>query len=154
VAILVEADESSREELINNISLKLHEASVKDLLIPARSSETTTYDIDLVQDLLNRYMTNEKKKCDIESMLGNRSILNVGKLVDGYLGEIAHDPNLGLSSFVDLSQSVPDFARPNHDGLYRAIDIYLKVNVVTSKTMISLLWFLLYFNCTNKYFYA
>jgi hypothetical protein len=99
-------------------------------------------------------MTNEKKKCDIESMLGNRSILNVGKLVDGYLGEIAHDPNLGLSSFVDLSQSVPDFARPNHDGLYRAIDIYLKVNFVTSKTMISLLWFLLYFNCTNKYFYA
>jgi hypothetical protein len=154
VAILVEADESSRKELMNNISLKLHEASVKDLLIPARSSETTTYDIDLVQDLLNRYMTNEKKKCDIESMLGNRSILNVGKLVDGYLGEIAHDPNLGLSSFVDLSQSVPDFARPNHDGLYRAIDIYLKVNVVTSKTMISLLWFLLYFNCTNKYFYA
>ncbi|WJX16193.1 hypothetical protein P8452_06260 [Trifolium repens] len=137
VAILVEADESSREELINNISLKLHEASVKDLLIPARSSETTTYDIDLVQDLLNRYMTNEKKKCDSEvvekkdkvfgeSMLGNRAILNVGKLVDGYLGEIAHDPNLGLSSFVGLSQSVPDFARPNHDGLYRAIDIYLK----------------------------
>jgi hypothetical protein len=113
VAILVEADESSREELINNISLKLHEASVKDLLIPARSSETTTYDIDLVQDLLNRYMTNEKKKCDSEvvekkdkvfgeSMLGNRAILNVGKLVDGYLGEIAHDPNLGLSSFVGL----------------------------------------------------
>jgi len=92
----------------------------------------------LVQDLLNRYMTNEKKKRDIEvtdmkdkvfgeSILGNRAILNLGKLVDSYLGEIAHDPNLSLSSFVDLSESIRDFARPNHDGLYRAIDIYLKV---------------------------
>ncbi|CAK8569948.1 unnamed protein product [Lathyrus sativus] len=137
VAILVEADESSREELMNSISLKLHEASVKDILIPARSPQITTYDIDLVQDLLNRYMTNEKKNRGVdiidkndkvfgESILGNRSILNVGKLVDGYLGEIAHDLNLSLSSFVDLSQSIPEFARPNHDGLYRAIDIYLK----------------------------
>lgn len=138
VAILVEADESSREELMNSISLKLHEASVKDLLIPARSPGITTYDVDLVQDLLNRYMNNEKRKRDIEvtdmkdkvfgeSILGNRAILNLGKLVDSYLGEIAHDPNLSLSSFVDLSQSIPDFARPNHDGFYRAIDIYLKV---------------------------
>ncbi|GAU17691.1 hypothetical protein TSUD_07530 [Trifolium subterraneum] len=145
VAILVEADELSREELMNNISLKLHEASVKDLLIPARSPETTTYDIDLVQDLLNRYMTTEKKNCDSEvvgnkdkvfgeSILGNRAILNVGKLVDGYLGEIAHDPNLSLSSFVDLSQSIPDFARPNHDGLYKAIDIYLKEHPCLTKS--------------------
>lgn len=138
VAILVEADESSREELIKSISLKLYEASVKDLLIPARSPQVTIYDIDLVQDLLNRYMTNEKKIRDMdvvdkkdkvfgESILGNRAILNVGKLVDSYLGEIAHDSNLSLSSFVDLSQSIPEFARPNHDGLYRAINIYLKV---------------------------
>ncbi|XP_061364658.1 BTB/POZ domain-containing protein NPY1 isoform X2 [Gastrolobium bilobum] len=137
VAILVEADESSREELMKSISLKLHEASVKDLLIPARSPQITMYDVDLVQDILNRYMVNKKDSCDMvagekkdkvndECILGHRSLLNVGKLVDGYLGEIAHDPNLSLSSFVDLSQSIPEFARPNHDGLYRAIDIYLK----------------------------
>lgn len=138
VAMLVEADESSREELMKSISLKLHEASVKDLLIPARSPQMTTYDVDLVQDLLNRYMTNEKDSRDTEvvgkndkvndeSILGNRLLLNVGKLVDRYLGEVAHDPNLSLSSFVDLSESIPEFVRPNHDGLYRAIDIYLKV---------------------------
>ncbi|XP_047166310.1 BTB/POZ domain-containing protein NPY1 [Vigna umbellata] len=137
VAILVEADESSRGHLMRNIGLKLHEASVRDLLIPARLPLTTKFDIDLVQDLLNLYMTNlrgsrdieiEEKKKDKanESMLGQRSLLNVGKLVDGYLGEVAHDPNLGPTSFVDISQSIPDFARPNHDGLYRAIDIYLK----------------------------
>ncbi|BAT82445.1 hypothetical protein LR48_Vigan07g249800 [Vigna angularis] len=137
VAILVEADESSRGHLMKNIGLKLHEASVRDLLIPARLPLTTKFDIDLVQDLLNLYMTNLRGSCDIEieekkkdkaneSMLGQRSLLNVGKLVDGYLGEVAHDPNLGPTSFVDISQSIPDFARPNHDGLYRAIDIYLK----------------------------
>ena len=123
---------------MKSIGLKFHEASVKDLLIPARFPQNTKYDVDLVQDLLNLYMTNIKGSRDVvveekkdrandESILGQRSLLNVGKLVDGYLGEIAHDPNLSLSSFVALSQSIPEFARPNHDGLYRAIDIYLKV---------------------------
>ena len=74
----------------------------------------------------------EKHGGEDKYILARRSLLNVGKLVDGYLGEIAHDPNLGLSSFVDLSQSIPDFARPNHDGLYRAIDIYLKVGFCLS----------------------
>ncbi|KAL5189966.1 BTB/POZ domain-containing protein NPY1 [Glycine soja] len=137
VAILVGINESSREELMKSISLKLDEACVKDLLIPARSLQITTYDVHLVQGILNQYMNHEKGSCGMEVVeekhggedkyiLARRSLLNVGKLVDGYLGEIAHDPNLGLSSFVDLSQSIPDFARPNHDGLYRAIDIYLK----------------------------
>ncbi|XP_020205425.1 BTB/POZ domain-containing protein NPY1 [Cajanus cajan] len=144
VAILVEADESSREQLLKSIGLKLHEASVKDLLIPARFPQITKYDVDLVQDLLNLYTTNIKGSCDMEvedkkdkandeSILGRRPLLNVGKLVDGYLGEIAYDPNLSLSSFVHLSQSIPEFARPNHDGLYRAIDIYLKEHPGLSK---------------------
>ncbi|KAL2346651.1 hypothetical protein Fmac_000651 [Flemingia macrophylla] len=137
VAILAEANESSREELMKSISLKLHEACVKDLLIPARSPHITTYDVFLVQALLNQYMNHEKGSCGMEVVdekhggedkyiLARGSLLNVGKLLDGYLGEIAHDPNLGLSSFVDLSLSIPGFARPDHDGLYRAIDIYLK----------------------------
>lgn len=144
VAILVEADESSRELLMKSISLKLHEACVKDLLIPARSPQTTTYDVDLVQCLLSRYMSNEKDSCNMEvvekkdklngeSILGHRSLLNLGKLVDDYLQEIAHDPNLSLSSFVDLSQSIPEFGRLNHDGLYRAIDIYLEVRFCKHK---------------------
>ncbi|KAK7352637.1 hypothetical protein VNO80_18061 [Phaseolus coccineus] len=136
VAILVCANESSKKELMKSISFKLHEACVKDLLIPARSPQTTTYDVHLVQGLLNQYMNDEKGRSSMdvvedkhgedEYILARRSLLNVGKLVDGYLGEIAHDPNLGLSSFADLSQSIPGFARPDHDGLYRAIDIYLK----------------------------
>ncbi|KAL1337625.1 hypothetical protein HN51_032334 [Arachis hypogaea] len=136
-AILVGANESAREELMKKISSKLHEACVKDLLIPAKSPQITTYDVDLVQGLLNQYLIHEQGRCNMEVIeekdngkdlyiSSDKSILNIGKLVDGYLGEIAHEPNLGLSSFVNLSQSVPDCARSSHDGLYRAIDIYLK----------------------------
>ncbi|KAI4316405.1 hypothetical protein L6164_024387 [Bauhinia variegata] len=137
VAILVEADESSRKELMKCISLKLHEASVKDLLVPARSPQITKYDVQLVQCLLNLHLAYEKGRWDMEvvgknekeydkSTSGHSSLFNVAKLVDNYLAEIAHDPNLSLSSFVDLSQSIPESARPSNDGLYRAIDIYLK----------------------------
>lgn len=51
----------------------------------------------------------------------------VAKLVDGYLAEVARDPNLPLSKFVNLAERVPSDSRPVHDGLYRAIDMYLKV---------------------------
>ncbi|MDV3166687.1 MAG: hypothetical protein Q8807_03500, partial ['Waltheria sp.' little leaf phytoplasma] len=61
-------------------------------------------------------------------VLGRGSWLSVGKLIDGYLEEIARDPNFSLASFINLSQSIPDFARPVHDGLYKAIDMYLKVS--------------------------
>ena len=53
----------------------------------------------------------------------------VAKLIDGYLAEISKDANLTLSNFVDLAEMVSDISRPAHDGLYRAIDMYLKVSV-------------------------
>lgn len=137
VAILVGADEFSREDLVNRISLKLHEASVTDLLIPARSPQITKFDVELVQCIVNRFLIQEKSNWDMDVVeknekgtdnfvLGNGSLLSVGKLIDGYLAEIARDRNLTLSSFIDLSHAIPQSARPIHDGLYKAIDIYLK----------------------------
>ena len=144
VAILVGADELLREDLVSMISLKLHEACVKDLLIPARSPQTTIYDVELVQSIVNQYTVHEKcgrglvsvaveknDKCRDDFVLSNASLLNVGRLVDGYLAEIARDLNLALLSFIDLSKSIPESARPIHDGLYKAIDIYLKVKRFT-----------------------
>ena len=71
------------------------------------------------------YDKNEKGDTDI--VLRDQYWLNVGGLVDAYLAEIASDPNLPLASFTELSGLIPGSARPVHDGLYRAIDIYLKV---------------------------
>ncbi|XP_009604823.1 phototropic-responsive NPH3 family protein NPY1 [Nicotiana tomentosiformis] len=134
VAILVGADDSSREDLIRSISLKLDEASVNDLLIPSRSTQTTVYDVELVKCLVDQFMARERSSRDKnisakktnDFVLGHGSWLKVGKLVDGYLAEIARDPNVSLSSFIELLQSVPDSARPIHDALYGAIDIYLQ----------------------------
>jgi hypothetical protein len=54
--------------------------------------------------------------------------LKVAKLLDRYLIEVSKDVNLSLDKFVVLAESVPEFARCDHDDLYSAIDAYLKVN--------------------------
>jgi hypothetical protein len=76
-----------------------------------------------------KYSQDTKHEENGDFILGHEhvTLMNVGKLIDGYLAEIAYDPNLTISSFVDLSRSIPEFGRPIHDGLYKAIDIYLKV---------------------------
>ena len=53
--------------------------------------------------------------------------INVSKLLDNYLAEVAQDPNLSITKFQVLAELLPENARTCHDGLYRAIDIYLKV---------------------------
>ncbi|KAE8732556.1 BTB/POZ domain-containing protein NPY1 [Hibiscus syriacus] len=136
VAIFVGVDDSAKEDLVQRISLKLQEASLKDLLIPARPPQTTLYDIEMVLSIVNEYMMHEECSRDLDLgksdvgctdyVLGHGTVLSVGKLIDAYLEEIARDPNLSLATFIDLSQSIPKFARPVHDGLYKAIDIYLK----------------------------
>ncbi|KAL2897634.1 BTB/POZ domain-containing protein NPY1 [Bienertia sinuspersici] len=144
VAVLVEADDSAREDLVRKISTKLDQASVKDLLIPARPPQTTIYDVELVLCIVKRYVLQEKscwelniyennEKGETELSLGHGSWLNVGGLVDAYLAEIASDPNLTPSSFIELSRSIPESARPIHDGLYRAVDMYLKGHPDMSK---------------------
>ncbi|CAA0838563.1 BTB/POZ domain-containing protein NPY1 [Striga hermonthica] len=134
VAILIGADDSYRDDLIKIIGMKLDEACVSDLLIPG-SSQNTIYDVDLVQRLVDEFVKNEKGKRDskiaeekneCDFVLEHGSWLRAGKVVDGYLSAVASDPNLTVTSFVKLAESVPVSARPIHDGLYGAIDIYLK----------------------------
>ena len=56
--------------------------------------------------------------------------IDVSKLLDNYLAEIAKDPNLTISKFQVLAEALPENARKCHDGLYRAIDTYLKVTTI------------------------
>ena len=51
----------------------------------------------------------------------------VSKLMDSYLAEVARDSKLPLDKFHSLAEAVPVSARVSDDGLYRAIDTYLKV---------------------------
>ena len=55
-------------------------------------------------------------------------IMMVGKLVYGYLDEVSLDGNIKPTEFQYLVNAFPNYARMFYDGLYRSIDIYLKVN--------------------------
>ena len=141
-SILMDSGEMAKDELIRRIGQQLEEASVNDLLIRASEEETTMYDVSTVQKIVQEFLMQDQN-AEIESLedshepqetrkpgiLSDASKLMVAKLIDGYLAEISKDANLTLSNFVDLAEMVSDISRPAHDGLYRAIDMYLKVSV-------------------------
>jgi hypothetical protein len=56
----------------------------------------------------------------------------VARLLDSYLSEVSRDRNLSLTKFQVLAESLPESARTCDDGLYRAVDSYLKVCSVGS----------------------
>lgn len=59
-------------------------------------------------------------------MTPNMTKSKVAKLMDAYLAEVARDANLPLARFQNLAESLPQFSRATDDGLYRAVDTYLK----------------------------
>lgn len=135
-SILLDCEETERRVLMKHIGRQLEEATVSDLLIRAPPGESTIYNVDVMNNLVEEFLVQElpdsPKEIECEEIkvprfISNSSKVKVAKLVDGYLAEVARDPNLPLSNFVDLAYKVSGFARPNHDGLYRAIDMYLKV---------------------------
>jgi hypothetical protein len=66
----------------------------------------------------------------------------VANLVDGYLAEVAPDVNLKSPKFQSLAAVIPDYARPLDDGIYRAIDIFLKVETNFQMCFLSLMIYL------------
>ncbi|CAJ2630437.1 unnamed protein product [Trifolium pratense] len=137
-AIFVESEDRIKEELVKRIGQQLEEASVNDILIRAPDGETTMYDVSIVQNIVREFLMKDHNS-EIESVEGGKlegirkpgilsdaSKLMVAKLIDSYLAEIAKDPNLPLSDFVNLAELVSNISRPAHDGIYRAIDTYLK----------------------------
>ncbi|KAF8652951.1 hypothetical protein HU200_062382 [Digitaria exilis] len=62
------------------------------------------------------------------------ALARVGKLVDGFLVEVAKDPNMPLDKLLAIAEAVPDCARPEHDGLYKVVDTYLKAHPEMSKS--------------------
>ncbi|KAJ8479177.1 hypothetical protein OPV22_022904 [Ensete ventricosum] len=157
-ANILHASTSSKMELARRIGLQLEEASVDGLLIPLDSNSSgTLYDVDIVMAMLEEFMLQgqspatspprEKLRCErrrsrssenVEfegqensrrsSSASHSSKLRVAKLIDGYLQEIARDENLPMKKLIAIAEAVPDFARLDHDDLYRVIDTYLRVH--------------------------
>ena len=141
-AIFVESEDRIKDVLVKRIGQQLEEASVNDILIKAPDGEITMYDVGIVQKIVREFLMKDHNS-EIElvgggelegirkpGILSDASKLMVAKLIDGYLAEIAKDPNLPLLDFVNLAELVSSISRPSHDGLYRAIDTYLKVKLI------------------------
>ncbi|XWS41788.1 hypothetical protein CRYUN_Cryun17cG0113400 [Craigia yunnanensis] len=142
-AILLDCGEMERNELMRRIGQQLPEATVTDLLVRAPAGEATIYDVDIVHKLVEEFVThsslidpfeNEFQESRSPKFGPDASKVLVAKLIDGYLAEIARDPNLPLSKFVNLAENIASFSRPSHDGFYRAIDMYLKEHPGISKS--------------------
>ncbi|KAG7998548.1 hypothetical protein I3843_01G263800 [Carya illinoinensis] len=135
-SMILHASQSCRENLEKRVGAQLDQAALEDLLIPNMGySVETLYDIDCVQRILDHFMLvdhDSNTNCMVyEGQLMGAShpltpMTRVANLVDGYLAEVAPDVNLKLPKFESLAAVIPDYARPLDDGIYRAIDIFLK----------------------------
>jgi len=139
-AIFLKASPSCLSNLERRIGMQLDKASLEDLLIPNISeSVETLYDVDCVQRIVDHFLAMDQETGGASPGLGEEGqilaspslmpITMVAKLIDGYLAEVAPDENLKLTKFRSLAAAIPEYARPIDDGLYRAIDIYLKVTI-------------------------
>ncbi|XP_022769816.1 BTB/POZ domain-containing protein At1g03010-like [Durio zibethinus] len=145
-AIASSASISCRSDLERRISLQLDQAILEDILIPANSNgnnHITMYDTESILRIFSIFLNldeddNEDNPLRDESEMAydldspgspkQSSILKVSKLLDTYLAEVALDTNLLPSKFIALAELLPDHARIVSDGLYRAVDIFLKVH--------------------------
>ncbi|CAO2842077.1 unnamed protein product [Amaranthus hypochondriacus] len=145
-AILVSSGEEVKQDLIKKIGHQLETASVSDLLIRTQEGDTLMYDVDIVLNIVKEFFVRDRSS-EIEALesyetpefknhgiLSEASKLMVAKLIDNYLAEIARDQNLPVSKFVELGEMISSISRPGHDGIYRAIDMYLKEHPGISKS--------------------
>lgn len=134
-AIYLETTVACRLDLEKRMGLQLGQAVLDDLLIPTFSYVgDTVFDVDTVRRILLNYFEHEAdgshKGYSIDNdymSLPPTDMEKVGRLMESYLAEIATDPNLTISKFIGLAELIPEQARVTEDGMYRAIDIYLKV---------------------------
>ncbi|KAK7252782.1 hypothetical protein RIF29_36984 [Crotalaria pallida] len=138
-SIYVETTVACRLDLEKRMAMQLGQAVLDDLLIPSYSfTGDTLFDVDTVQRIMTNYL---------ESEMGNHSVYSaddeyfsppqsdmerVGKLIENYLAEIATDRNLPVPKFINMAELIPEQSRPTDDGMYRAIDIYLKAHPTLS----------------------
>lgn len=139
MATLLDATIACRLELERRIAFRLEMVLLDDLLMPSIKTGNSLFDVDTVHrilvNFLQRIEEEESEDCGYESegigSPSHGSLLKVGRLMDAYLAEIAPDPYLSLQKFIAIIEILPDYARVVDDGLYRAVDIYLKVNFTT-----------------------
>ncbi|KAL5209744.1 hypothetical protein ABZP36_005367 [Zizania latifolia] len=143
-AHILRASDAARAALERKAATQLEHATLEDVLIPSYSGTTETlYDVDCVERVVRHFLAEEElgeaeastsaaitkeAAAKTASRPSAVAMVHVGKLVDNYLAEIASDANLKPAKFCELTMALPDHARIYDDGVYRAVDIYLRAH--------------------------
>ncbi|CAM0873170.1 unnamed protein product [Alopecurus aequalis] len=151
-AMALSASNMCKADLEKRIGMQLDQAILEDILIATGSSCATTsptpaaaavqqhqtlYDTDVVARIFSVFLNldddNEEDGgggFDYDSPRSPKqsSLVKASKLLDSYLAEIALDSNLVPAKFISLAELLPDHARLVTDGIYRAVDIFIKVH--------------------------
>ena len=152
LAIMLKAAPALVTELEKRVGMQLEQAALADLLVPSYGRADTAYDVDLVQRLVEHFLVQEqtaelassspgrgepaaaapeyygaRTAAAAGAAAGLNAKARVARLLDSYLSEVSRDRNLSLTKFQVLAESLPESARTCDDGLYRAVDSYLKV---------------------------
>ncbi|CAL4910104.1 unnamed protein product [Urochloa decumbens] len=137
----VGADAALLGDLEARAARRLDQASLAAVMIPAfgglaRGSGTvalapppaTLLDVPLVLRLVRGFLREGARGGG-----GGAAAARVARLVDAYLAEAALEAGLRPAEFEELARAVPAHARAADDGLYRAVDTYLKAHPRASK---------------------
>ncbi|BBN12087.1 protein MpNPH3 [Marchantia polymorpha subsp. ruderalis] len=135
-------------ELEKRAGQLLDQGTLSDLLIPSFDHTCETlFDVDLVQRLLDYFLlqdfaspqgtqspAHDKDKIGtpssdkLQPQSSYAAKMRVAKLIDNYLAEVGRDQNLTLHKFLALAEALPEHTRVTDDGLYKALDTYLKAH--------------------------
>nr|XP_043608925.1 BTB/POZ domain-containing protein At5g17580-like [Erigeron canadensis] len=119
----LEANASCREGFEVRIGRQLDLATVNDLLIPSRGySRDEKYDTECIRRILKHFYKNFTGQ-------DQSGLYIVADLLEDFLSEVAHEIDLKKHSFMSLTEmslAASEGTQRTSDGIYRAIDIYLK----------------------------
>ncbi|CAN6345446.1 unnamed protein product [Urochloa humidicola] len=132
----VGADAAMLGDLEARAARRLDQASLAAVMIPAFGGlarggavAATLLDVPLVLRLVRGFL----REGGVRGGGAAAATARVARLVDSYLAEAALEVGLRPREFEELARAVPAHARAADDGLYRAVDTYLKAHPRASK---------------------
>ncbi|GAB2282691.1 BTB/POZ domain-containing protein sr1ip1 [Dionaea muscipula] len=137
-SIYLETTVACKLDLETRMALQLEQAVLDDLLIPSYSfTGDTMFDVDTVRRIMMNYLQFEEEEERnhtgfhvVKDYISPRpgDLERVVELMENYLAEIASDRNLTVSKFIGLAEIIPEQPRVTADGIYRAVDLFLKAH--------------------------
>ncbi|KAL9272718.1 BTB/POZ domain-containing protein [Drosera capensis] len=121
-------------DLERRIGSRLDDAILEDVLIPAKAGNggdgNSVFDVDAAMRIFAAWFDEER---DEGEERGEGMMVKVGRLMDSFIAEVAAaERGVTAARFVEMAEMMPEMmpesGRVVADGLYRAIDIFLKVH--------------------------